>query len=106
MALAKEVAEGACSTARLSDCSLTVPELRQHIKNWRASNYLADDVIGWKGRYSSKELMVASRPGAWMADFFHTCIKIEKVARPRVKYLPVLNATYVELAKELGLIQD
>ena len=78
MALAKEVAEGACSTARLSDCSLTVPELRQHIKNWRAIDALVDDVIGWKGRYAPKQLCEASRPGAWLADFIHTLLKIGK----------------------------
>ena len=50
--MAREIAEGACSAASstfLSRCSLTVPELSQHIENWRANNDLVDAVIGWKG---------------------------------------------------------
>ncbi len=109
MGIAREIAEGASTTSSTfaSGCSLTVPELRRHLASWRASSYLVDAVIGWKGHYEPKELCEASRPGAWLADFIYTLLLVEKkLAKPKVKFCVVLNSTYVAVARELGLIHD
>ena len=61
-----------------ASCSMTLSQLGQYIVHWRASNQLVESVMGWKGRYERATLCVASRPGAWLADFMYTLVLIEK----------------------------
>ena len=78
--MASEIAGHVCIHNRtlLASCSMYLPQLGQYIADWRASNELVDNVMGWKGRYESFALCEASRPGAWLADFIYTLVRIEE----------------------------
>ena len=96
--MACEIARHVCIHNRflLASCSMNLPQLGQYIADCWTSNELVDDVMGWKGRYEPFALCDASRPGAPLADFMYTLVRIKKGgSKPGVKHCAVPNATYV-----------
>ena len=78
--MAHTVAKHVCtqSFTLFASCLMNLLQLSEYIWRWRASSQLVDNVMGWTGRYEPKVLCQASRPGAWLADFIHTLMVIEK----------------------------
>ena len=78
--VAETVAKNVCnqSCTLFAACLLNLPQLSEYIRRWRADSKLVDSVMGWQGRYETKVLCDANRPGAWLADFIHILMAIGK----------------------------
>ena len=78
--MAETVAKHVCTQNRklFASCSMSLPELSEYSWRRRANNNSVDGVMGWQGRCDPKALCEACRPGAWLADFIHTLMAIEK----------------------------
>lgn len=88
-------------------CLHVIACLKLYLEHWRSGSPVVEYVLAWRMYTNPTEMCEASRPAAWLADVVYTVMLVGLgFARPTVKYIPVGNYAYVQLADNLGVEGD